>query len=89
MAGKQVVFGSPAVAYAIDQMSKNALADIILDRVIAELGDKADDIAILTLIQQWAGPALRTRGDKPANLVDAAKRYHAASEKYRKNNPQA
>jgi hypothetical protein len=69
MAGKPITRGSRRVAYAIDGLSKNAMADIILDRVAAEIGEGATDAEVIAHLQPWIDTILRLRGDKPLNLT--------------------
>lgn len=64
MAGKAIVRGNRRVAYVIDKLSKNTLADIILDRIRAEIGDEATDEQIIDVLQRWLSPMARMRGDK-------------------------
>ncbi len=76
MAGKPVTRGTRHVAYAIDKLSKNALADIVLDRVAAEIGEDANDEAVLTHLQDWVNTISRLRGDRPVNLLAALANLH-------------
>lgn len=69
MAGKPITRGSPRVAYAIGRLSKNTLADIVLDRIGAEIGEDADDEAVLAHLQTWLDTVARLRGDKPVDLI--------------------
>ncbi len=70
MAGKAMVFGGPALSLAMNNLTKQALADIVVDRATAELGEGATDSQIAALVQTWADPVLRARGDKPISLAD-------------------
>lgn len=81
MAGKSIKRGSNRVAYVIYHLSKNTLADIVINRIKAEVGEDSDEI-ILERLQQWLNPIAILRGDKPPNLVALAKRFDSASHYY-------
>lgn len=82
MAGKRVVRGSAIVAYALDQLSKNALADIVLDLVQGEIGDGASDEAIFERLQPAVDTVTRLRGDKPVNLAGVSRRLARHEARY-------
>ncbi len=82
MAGKPITRSSGRVAYAIDRLSKNALADIILDRVAAEIGEDASEEQVLARLQGWIDTVLRLRGDKPVSLTGALKRLERTEAAY-------
>lgn len=83
MAGKASVFASRRLWYAIDKMSKNALIDMVVDRVRAEIGEDASDEAIAEKVQEWLGPVARERGDRPVSLLGAMQHLDANDEAYR------
>jgi hypothetical protein len=69
MVGKPITRGSRRVADLVDRLSKNTLADIVLDRVGAEIGEDATDEQVLAHLQRWLDTVLRLRGDRPLNLL--------------------
>lgn len=83
MAGKPITRGSGRVAYAIDQLSKNTLADILLDRIAAEIGETATDEEVLAHLQPWLDTIQRLRGDKAVNLVGLLGRLDRSDARYR------
>lgn len=83
MAGKAVVLTSRRLAYAVDKLSKNALIELVVDLARGQIGAEMSDEQLATQIEEWVGPVLRERGDKPANLVAAMKRLDANDQAYR------
>lgn len=83
MAGKPITRGSGRVGYAIDQLSKNTLADIILDRIAAEIGEDATDEQVLAHLQPWLDTIQRLRADKPVNLIGLLGRLDRAEAAFR------
>lgn len=83
MAGKAVTRGSARVAYALDRLSKNALIDVVLDLVQAEVGEDATDEQLLARIQSTVDTILRLRSDRPVNLQKAAELWDKSAAKYR------
>lgn len=77
MAAKPVVMGSRRLAYAVDALSKNAMADMLIDRACAELpnGEDSSEAEIVAKVQGWADTILRTRRDKPVNLSGKLKQW--------------
>lgn len=69
MAGKPITRASRGVAYAIEHLSKNTLADIVLDRLAAEIGEDATDGDVVRHLQRWVDTVQRLRGDKPTALL--------------------
>lgn len=69
MAGKPIVCGSTRIAYVMHHISKNTLADIILDRIGAEIGEDATDEQVLACLQPWLETVARLRGDRPISLT--------------------
>lgn len=84
MAGKPITRGSRRVAYAVDHLSKNTLADILLDRIAAEIGEEATDEEVLAHLQGWLDTIQRLRGDKPTNLAALLGRIDRADAAYQK-----
>lgn len=82
MAGKPITRGSRRVAYALDALSKNTLADLLLDMVQAEIGDGADDESIVAAIQPRLETVARLRGDRPVSLTGLLKRYDDTEARY-------
>jgi hypothetical protein len=82
MAGKPITRGSGRLAYAVDALSKNMLADIILDRVQAEIGEDASDEAIAAHLQPWVDTVARLRGDKTVNLQGMLARLDRNNARY-------
>ena len=66
---------SPRLAYALDQMSKNALADLVVDLVRGSVGEHADEQDVAASLQPFVDAVLRVRNDKAVSL-DAAMRKH-------------
>lgn len=89
MAGKSITRGSRAVARAVDELSKNTLADVVLDRIALEVGEEATDEQVLTCLQEWLEPIQRLRGDKPTNLVRRMQLFAANDAKYIERQRQA
>lgn len=83
MAGKPVLNATKRVAYVIDHLSKNTMADIILDRIEAEVGADAPDDVILTQLQKWYDPVAYMREDKPINLIALAERWDYSEKEWR------
>lgn len=75
MAGKPITRSICRVAYALDRLSKNTLADIILDRIAAEIGEDASDEQLLAHLQSWLDTVQRLRGDKRVNLTGLLRRH--------------
>ena len=84
MAGKAVTRGTARMAYALDALSKNARADVLLERAQAELGEEATDDQLAALMQTWLDPVLRLRGDKSVNLATWAARFDRYQDDYRR-----
>jgi hypothetical protein len=83
MAGKLPVLATPAEAYALDQLSKNALIDILIDRVLLEVGDKLPrEDQVAAALQDWIRPVLRARDDKPVDLTAALTRFRKLNQQY-------
>lgn len=74
MAGKSMTMASRRLAYAVDKVSKNALADLVIDRIRIEIGDAATDEQIAATLAEWFGPVWRMRGDKPVSFVGEMER---------------
>ncbi len=83
MAGKTCVFTSRRLYFALDTLSKNALIDLVVDRVRAELGESTSDEVIAEHIQDWLGPVIRERGDKPVSLAGRMAYLDKSDEDYR------
>ena len=82
--GKPVTQGSRLVAYAIDKLSKNALADIVIDQARLSVGcEDATDEQILAVLQSWSEPIARVRGDSRVDLAAVGKRLLASDARYR------
>jgi hypothetical protein len=84
MAGKPLVRASKRVARVIDELSKNCLADIVIDRVKAEIGDDATDEAVLAHLQPWIDTITRLRGDRQVNLASLDAQKNKNDSDYRK-----
>jgi cupin superfamily acireductone dioxygenase involved in methionine salvage len=89
MTVKPITQGSGRVAYAIDRLSKNTLADIVLDRVHAEIGEGASDEQIMAHLQGWLETIARVRGDKAPDLVGLLTRPDRAEAKRHERQQQA
>lgn len=89
MAGKATVFASPRLDYAMQQLSKNTLIDLMLDRVRAEIGADADDETIAAKVQEWLSPVCNHRGDKPPRLIHRLETWDRYEADHRKRNPNA
>ena len=81
MAGKPITRASRAVARVIDSLSKNTIADLLLDRIQGEIGDGAADEDVLTRLQPSLDTVARIRGDKPVNLIGLLKRFAGAEQR--------
>ena len=74
MAGKPITKASDRVAWALSQVSKNTLADMVLQVVLKEVGKDASDLQILARVQKWLDPVQRSRGDTPIDLIGVLQR---------------
>lgn len=82
MAGKPITRASRAVARVIDSLSKNTIADLLLDRIQGEIGDGAGDEEILANLQPTLDTVARLRGDKPVNLIGLLDRLAKSEQRY-------
>ena len=82
MAGKPVTRASNRVARVIDHLSKNTLADILLDRIAAEIGEDATDEQVLAHLQPWLDTITRLRGDKTVSLDGLMRRFDGKEQRY-------
>ena len=79
MAGKPMATASRALAMAVDVLSKNTLADIVVDRIRAEIGEHATDEQVAKTLERWAHPVATLRGEKTPG-VTARLRYIASKD---------
>jgi alpha-L-fucosidase len=79
---KPITRGSRRVAHVVSALSKNALADMLLDRVAAELGEGAGDERVLEHLQRWLDATQRRRGDRAVDLAGIARRLDKAEAHY-------
>lgn len=84
MAGKPLTQATRRLARVVDHLSKNTLADILVDRIRAEIGENATDEQVLTHLQPWLETIARLRSDKPVNLLGILAKLDASDEAYRK-----
>lgn len=82
MAGKAITRASNRVARVIDHLSKNTLADLLLDRIAAEIGEHATDEQVLAHLQPQLNTIARLRGDKPVSLAGLMQRFDGAEQRY-------
>lgn len=83
MAGKPMGFASVALAWTLDGLSKNTLADIVVDRARQQVGrEDATDEELVAVIQGWLSPVAIVRRDKPLNLAARYAECLASSERY-------
>lgn len=83
MAGKALTqTSSKALAYAIDHLTKNQMADVLLDLARLQVGSEDVNEDLISVLQGWIGPILMARGDVAINLMAKHKRYVNASEQY-------
>ena len=87
MAGKAVTRGSRRVARVLDDLSKNTLADLVLDFVQGDIGDGADDEAILTALQPRVDAIAAMRGDRPIDLLRRLCQFDASERRYLAKRP--
>lgn len=65
MAGKPLTQANAALAYAIDGLTKNQLADIVIDLARKQIGhEDATDLDVMEMIQGWWNPIAHARLDK-------------------------
>lgn len=83
MAGKASVYASRRLFYALDQLSKNTLIDLVIDRIRLDVGEDARDEVIARTIRDWLGPVARLRKDRAPDLVGAMERWDRQAEAYR------
>lgn len=83
MAGKACILASRTLAFALDELSKNALIDLIVDRAQAQIGAEMSDEQLAREIQGWIDPVIRVRGDRPVSLARAFARLDASEKAYR------
>jgi hypothetical protein len=84
MAGKACVLASRKLAIALDELSKNALIDLVVDRARAELGEDAEDDVVAALIEGWIIPTSHARGDRLVSLSAVMARVEKNDAKYRR-----
>lgn len=84
MAGKAITRGSRRVARVVDKLSKNTLADLVLDKIAAEIGEDATDEQVLAHLQPQLNTIARIRGDKAVNLASLMALYDRADEEHRR-----
>jgi len=68
------------MAHAIEALSKNTLADMLVDEILKEIGEDATDEQIAQALQSRVDIIARMRGDKPVKLqsrIDQWDRYQA------------
>lgn len=80
--GKPIKMTGRRVAYAIDKLTKNTLADIVIDRIKAEIGEDASDEQIVAVLQRWLHPVAIVRGDKEPNLSGLMEQLDRFDTKY-------
>jgi hypothetical protein len=84
MAGKPLTqTNSKAVAFAIDQLTKNQMADILIDLAKRQIGvEDPQDRFLLDQIQEWFNPIAIARGDASVNLRSKHDHFFQASAGY-------
>ena len=83
---KPMIRCSRAVAYAVESLSKTLIADVLINRVYAELGyDGITDDAILAKLQTWFKPVAILRGDKMPSLKRRKMYFDKTEKKYLDN----
>ncbi len=75
-----------ALAWAVDALSKNALADIVVDRIRAEIGEDATDEQIAAMLERWAHPVSVLRGEKTPNVAARLRKIAESDQAYRQRN---
>ena len=87
MAGKTTVICSRRLHYALDNLSKNTLIDILVDRAKLETGndnsDDATDEQIADVIQEWAAGVTAVRADRCPDFRAAIDRIDRSDAGYR------
>lgn len=83
MAGKAHVVAGKPLAFALDSLSKNTLADMVAYVAIQELGSEATDEQLADKIQSWVNPVVAIRNDRPINIAQVMGRWHSAAKKHR------
>lgn len=86
MAGKPLVLVSRPMAYAVDVISKNTLAELVIDRIRIEIGEDASEESIASTLEQWLSPVCRERGDKVPPVSARLRQVYAAIDEYRQRN---
>lgn len=88
MAGKPLTqTESKALAYAVDCLTKNQMADLLIDLAKLQVGiEDASDEAVLVTLQQWLDPIFRARGDGVVKLQIKYEQYVSASDLVRSKN---
>ncbi|MGH9930996.1 MAG: hypothetical protein ACREA9_17450 [Pyrinomonadaceae bacterium] len=82
MAGKGPAIAPRGVFYALDDLSKNTLIDLVADIAIGEVGEATPE-TILAWIQKRIEPIHRARKQCPVDLVGALAKLAASDARYR------
>jgi hypothetical protein len=72
-----MVFASFPLAAALDKMSKNTLADLVMNLARGALGEAADEAAIVDYLQPFVSATMRARKDSPLSLAATIKEIEA------------
>jgi len=76
---------SRGLSHAIDKLSKNALADVLIDVIRGTVGADATESVVIENLQPFVDTVLRMRKDKPVPLAGGVAEWerHAADYKRR------
>lgn len=79
MAGKPPEIAPPGVAFALAQLSKSVLIDLVVSRVLAE-DPRAKSLDVCKTLDRWLADVYLERGEEPAaTLVRLLGRYREST----------
>ena len=85
---KPSVLASKRLFFALDQVSKNTLIDVLIEAAMRDAAraidrpDPTDDLTMAVVIQRWLDGVLAIRNDKPKSLARAMVHFDALREHY-------
>lgn len=82
MAGKSTVICSRRLHYAMDKLSKNFLIDLVIDGIIAEIGEGVSDEQIADALQSRLETISLHRKDRVVSLRSELARLDKINEGY-------
>lgn len=81
---KGTMVGDPAVSYALNQLTKDALVDLVHGLALERLGPGAHGLDVVSLLQEWADGIAQVRRDEvPVSIAEGMKKYRRIEAKER------